>query len=376
MSFPTPPRSRIAILDVLRGFALLGIFVVNFSLDVPWTRDEAVSLTPELDQWVAPAVQFWISDKFRAIFAALFGVSFALQSASSRMNEGFNLFYFRRMVWLLLIGIGNRLLRGSDILHGYAMLGVLLLPMQRLSDRTLLLTAAGLKLFPWHLASGVFQTTEQARPPIQAGAGLTEIVLTHGQDLFVRAFQFDPWAYWIGDVFPLFLIGYWVGRQQLCKASLDGLNQWRVAGLVFVGALLMNITAPLMSQASAGPLSEWAAQLFRDSGTMGLAAGYVLAVAIVFEARPDSAALQALAATGRMALTNYLLQSLLFVVIFFGVGLGLYAQLGVTAGVLIATAGFPIQVWLSRWWLTNYRFGPMEWVWRALSYRTSQIRIR
>ena len=363
----SPRRIRILVLDVVRGAAILGIVVVNFSLDVPWSARGA-SLTPTLDEWVGPAVSFFAGTESMTVFSILFGVGFALQQ-SGRSDRRFVSFYAWRMGWLFLIGIGNRLIRGSDILHGYAMLGVLLLPLHRLSSARLLGLAIFLMAFPWAVVGQLIPWGQAVRVTLPVDASFFDTLLIHGMEFVLRSLKFSPWAYWIGEVLPVMLVGCVLGRAAAFEKASDRQLKRFTAAAIGIG-LFFDLASLATPTFGPGWIDLWARSICRDLGTVGLAGAYIGLLMIAVRRFPTAAPIKALALAGRMALTNYLVQGVLFALIFFPFGLGFYGRLGVTAGVLIGLLIFPLQVLFSQWWLGRYRFGPAEWVWRALSYRS------
>jgi uncharacterized protein len=118
-------------------------------------------------------------------------------------------------------------------------------------------------------------------------------------------------------------------------------------------------------------------RVLRIVGTPAMSLAYVCAVVLLFQRRPWQRRLLPLAAVGRMALTNYLAQSVVGVALFYGVGLGLYGKVGPTLLVALSVTTIAVQSVVSRWWLARFRFGPAEWVWRSLTYgRAQPMRVR
>jgi uncharacterized protein len=182
---------------------------------------------------------------------------------------------------------------------------------------------------------------------------------------------------WMCYVLGRFLIGAWVGRHgwiQRAREFLPGWRRVRTWGLM-VG-LPAEALAVMLSEASWMPdweHRELLGECLHLFAVPVLAAGYVAAIVVAFEGGRGRTLLAPFGAVGRMALTNYLTQSLVIGFVLFGVGpgLGLAGRIGTTAVAGIVVAFFALQVAFSHWWLSHFAYGPAEWVWRALTYGES-----
>jgi uncharacterized protein len=338
-----PEMSRAGNIDVLRGLALFGVLLVNL---------EDMYRIPLLHAIRFPDASAWISDgviealfRFKAltILSFLFGVGIAIQTERSHSQQ----FLARRFGWLFAIGIIHMLLiSNSDILTLYALCGMLILPAIRLSWPALATVGAAAILLPE--VDAVFLR-------IPSGEAAAEMVrearAVYGQGDWFAILEFRLRETWLLIV-PLVL-------NILPRTTgfiLWGMAAWR-SGIIkepeHHRKLLM---ATLVFGAIAGLLiPTWPGLL---------AAAYVSAALLWI--KPHS--LTAIADLGRMALTNYLLQSVVLGFLFFGYGFGLFGKLGHGAGACIAIVLYAMQVLFSRWWLKHYRFGPIEWAWRRFSY--------
>jgi len=182
----------------------------------------------------------------------------------------------------------------------------------------------------------------------------------------------DPRSGILG-IFPVFMLGFYVGRRRICEnlhAHLAAIHHvlWWGLGVGFLGmGASMAVKHPLVN--SALPLlTQEVAGLLWTFGAPALCLFYAASVTLTYLHLGNRAWLAPLAAVGRMALSNYLLQTLFAVLIFYGFGLGLYGQVGPALGVMLACLIFPVQVLLSVWWLHRFCFGPAEWLWRTLTY--------
>jgi uncharacterized protein len=344
---PTDPGARLESLDVLRGAALLGVFVENAQHFFAPTHRQLVALP---GAGLADHAALWLievacENKVYALFALLFGYGIALQMA--RTGARFTALHLWRMGILFLIGVFHQTyLWSGDILATYALLGVLLLPFRRLATRTLA-RAAGLALAAPALGLAALLATG-------AGAPGSETVLAAGYPARQACFAF-----------AMFLLGLAAGRARGAAADpARALGRWLPA-LLGVG-IAGSIAYVALGDPSGGPALAWTgvlAEALIAIAAPALALGYAALLLRLLESPGWRRALAPLAAAGRLSLTNYLAQSL--------IGAFLLARLGVVhppLGIAISCAVFALQVLASRWWLARFRFGPVEWLWRALSY--------
>jgi len=408
---PVAARERIDVLDVLRGFALFGMLLANvvwfFSGFGDLTTEEVSRLpTIVLDPAVLELETFFVVNKFITIFSFLFGVGFALQMRCANDSVApADRLYLRRMSWLFLFGAAHAFLVWyGDILHLYAVLGLLLIGWVTCNDRKLicwglvfaLIAPVAVLALLWGLPSmtggsvdpmAAFESqreTATARHAAFAARSYTGIV---------RANAVDVWAWLTTDdalttglaSFGKFLLGFWAGRSGILvragsvRADSDdpavvamrrGLAWGLAIGVACEGVLLADKAFPALDAGT------WSAKVAESAlwhaGVLALATSYVCGIVLLFR-RPDwNRTLRLLAPVGRMALTNYLGQSVICIFIFYGFGLGWYGRVGPTAALGITIAVFASQAVLSAWWLQRFRFGPAEWAWRSLTYGRRQ----
>ncbi|NBD96258.1 MAG: DUF418 domain-containing protein [Gammaproteobacteria bacterium] len=391
-----PTRQRLDHLDVLRGFALLGILLVNFQF---FTRPlQAVVLGAEadlagLDLMAHQLVRVFAEGKFYPLFSMLFGAGFALMFERARAREApFWGVYLRRLFVLLLIGLAHMLLVWSgDILLVYSLSAFIMVllfrntPLKRLWKWAIVFWALPVLLM-WLGALSIEATrvdpeahaevmasfqADRAEAKdavaraaqVHAEGSYVENVAQRGRDLW---FLFSVAPFWIPPFLGFFLLGRWLiatGRLREPEAHRAWLRRWRARGLL-VGLPLAAAAAWLMHgqdmmmpslQAALGMTLAAIASVF-------VPLGYLSAVTLGWRR------LSFMAPAGRMALSNYLLQSLFWTWVFLGYGLGLWGQVPRAGQVLLALAFFALQVVLSHWWLGRFRFGPAEWLWRSLTY--------
>ncbi len=360
---PVSAGERHRILDVLRGLALLGICLANFpefSLYSFLPHEAAASMpTAEIDRAIRVLQYVLIDGKFYTIFSILFGIGFSIimANAARRSPDGFRIFY-RRMAILLAMGFLHLMfLWSGDILMLYAALGLLLPWFRKVPNRGLLLASAVLLLLPVGLdaakeAAGVDPSAPvvRAQQYFCARFGITEVNFStwlrdaggYGdvfrflvQGAFVRLQEFID-GNRVFKVMGLFLLGFYIGRNRL-YAGLDrrGALLRKVCGFGFaVGAPVSLLYAWSALNGCPWGLSVHAA--LYAFGVFPLGAAYMAAVCLWYVRHGENAVFKVLAAPGQMALTNYIGQSVLGMVVFYGVGLGFGADTGLAYVMAIA----------------------------------------
>lgn len=399
-----PTGERLDHLDVLRGFALLGILLVNFQWFVRPIQAIALGAQPDLAgagllvDWLIKALA---EGKFYALFSILFGAGFALMAGrAERRDAPFWGVYLRRLFLLLLFGIGHMLLVwAGDILVVYSLCALFMVllfrktPVQRLWKWALVFFIIPVALiwlgalsiaatqFDTELHAGIMAEFAEDESRIRAELAVAATIIDEGswqdnvgQRLRDAGFVLGSFLFWVPPVLGYFLLGRWlVVTERLTRPQEHHMffRRWRSRGLLLglplalVGTALIyhaNMMLPSLSVALG-------ASLFL-AGSVLLALGY-LSIIILAAGR-----LRVLAPAGQMALSNYLSQSLFWTWMMYGHGLGLGPLLPRWSHLLLALAFFAVQLMISHWWMARYRFGPAEWLWRSLSYWQRQPMLR
>ncbi len=378
---------RVEFVDVLRGFALLGVFGANLLIFSGFTymsdAQRAMLPTAGMDKIVYLLELIFVENKFIGLFSFLFGVSFwlFLNRANARGANGTLLFY-RRLGWLFVIGaIHGWLFWCFDVLRFYALWG-LLLALFLWAPRALLSVALFFAVLAPALISGLrslggIATTD---PNIDAIALQTFASGTYVDVLRVN-WRYDWYltnsvgqlAYQVA-IFGRLLLGLYAART-LVLADLRSHNTL-FRTLLIVGAVVglggnILVAGHYLDPATAGGfLLPFGKRLIAELGYLGLTLAYASGLALLFQRFRWVRLLRLLAPIGRMALTCYLLQTLISLWIFYGFmpGPNLMGKIGPTWLIPIWASGYAIQVWLASVWLRYFRFGPAEWVWRSLTY--------
>jgi len=394
---PVPLAERIEVIDILRGFALFGVLLINMrNFDLP--GQEWTEIVDQVALWLTIAFG---DGKFWRLFSFLFGLGFALQMGRAEARGApFLRVYLRRLGVLLLFGALHHLIYGGDILFDYAALGFLLLLFHRRSSRTILLVASVCFMIPMvQFALDVrarelarvnpqvaqLAAREAARREAQRVVGREEFLrlatrgsfreyVVYRARVFARRYAtLDAYEEMLGDSFPLFLLGLYVGRRRVFQDLPSYLPFIRKALPWGVGLGLAGTLVSVAGQwpTPAVPYSESTRNftgILWFVGAPGLSFSYAAAIILLVQKEVWMKRLAPLAALGRMALTNYLLQSLIFTTMFLGYGLGLLGEVGPALNVVVTLLIYTFQISLSVWWLERFRFGPAEWLWRSLTY--------
>lgn len=393
MSAPAVERAQL--LDALRGFALFGVAYSNFAVHAYWIfmppEEQAVLPGSFLDAPLEFIHTVFVQGKFYSIFSLLFGIGFGF--FLEKGSDGLGRFYRRMLVLLLIGGIHLRFLWEGDILTLYALLGLLLPFMRRVGDRTLIVTSALLLLLPIAIDSvkvatdGAFDPAAGARSMAMEAdkqLGVAESEVNHmvpdgGVEEFMR-YMDGAWLWRLTDLLDsnrffkvpaMFLLGLWVSRR---KIFVDPSAHQRLLKLVCIGGIAIGLPGSFLLWWS----GEHLARLPEAPGLVGtiayafgvapLALGYAAGFALLWTKVTWQRTLQVFAPMGRMALTNYLMQTILGILVFAGLGLGLGTRVSGIGFISIAITVFWLQVLWSHWWLKRFQFGPMEWAWRSLTY--------
>ena len=384
---PVQPQRRIKVVDVLRGFSVLGILLVNMPGFSGYLYSPVEQMAP-IHRAVTLLIRFFAQAKFYTLFSFLFGWGMAIQmERAARRGARFVRHYVRRLLILLLIGLVHTLLIwDGDILATYALLGLPLLLFRKQSDRTILLAVVICILIPVLLSApgpvASFRETyaDLTAPYHQAMMeGYYADVHTEGSylDLTVHRFNATRYGYtnviyWGTHIFGMFLLGLFVGRRKIFENIPQHLPLFRKvmwAGLI-VGVFfnLLFVAATNSPDLVPPDYGELATRGARTIGGPALCLFYISAIVLLFQRRGWRDRLVRLAPVGRMALTNYLSHSVVFTLIFYGYGLGLYGRFGPAITIILTFVIYRVQISLSAWWLDRYRFGPLEWLWRSLTY--------
>lgn len=387
---PTKPIKRIDLLDIYRGFAIFGIFVVNIIImnSTFLNQDEfAKQWTSNIDQISEKVLQLFFYTKFFPIFSLLFGLGISMQALKMLSENKLSFSFFgRRMLVLFVFGALHILfLWSGDVLNLYAILGLFITLLIKRSNKLILLLSGIFLFFPFYdqIFEYVFDllnfqpetylkdyTGETVNQIIKNGTYLNGIKLRLLEYLSNIPILFGFLA---PVATSMFLLGLYLGKnkiynslhlfiQRIKKPMLLIAITTNIYRIVFLFVLVKHQIFSV----------ENYRQLFTklmvlSDVAMGLF--YLWAIGWIYYNTKWKKILTPLKYVGRMALTNYLMQSFIGLILFSSIGFKLYETLSPSKSLMIAILVFSFQVLFSKIWLNYFRFGPLEWIWRCLTYK-------
>ncbi|NBD08485.1 MULTISPECIES: DUF418 domain-containing protein [Corallococcus] len=404
---PVGRTERVVLVDALRGFALCGVFISNsfawFSGRNFLPREQARALAaPPLEAATQMAYDYLISQKFFTLFAFLFGLGFSIQlTRAEARGQPITPLYTRRLLALLAIGLVHIFgVWVGDALSVYATAGFALLLFRQRSDRTVFtwalvllvvvpMAVAALRHYIPILMDGAEAAAEAAKAQAAQTAqlrarfleGLSSNSFWTSQKENARFFLLAMLPrvnrlLWMVESLGRFLLGLLAGRHLLLQ-DVEKNRPWhrKLLGWGLLLGVLGHGAEPALQALNTAGLVDASRGLWtvvmpavQEVGYLGLAAVYVSAFALLFVRGRGQGGMQFLAPVGRMALTNYLMQSVVSICFYDGWGLGLIGKLPPSRCVTLTLAAFALQVLFSHLWLARFRFGPAEWLWRSLTY--------
>ena len=413
---PVDRRERISAVDTLRGFALLGILLLNI---VPFAMHGAAydnptavggDSGPNLVMWYV--LHVLAEGKMRGMFSLVFGVSVILFTSRLEGRLDAADLYYRRTLWLLLIGIAHSyLLWAGEVLFPYALCGLCLYPLRRMSPRGLLALGASLLLYcsicQLATAYSTRKTIDEGKTAIakaDRGESLSEAEQASREKLEqlrkernpspkaiakdIAEWRGNPWqvirargavVLWLTS-HPLYHKGYIDALAMMIlgmSLAKFGLFDSRHPARVFLKLAIVGYAVGLPLHAWNGwiivrshfdPVVQNEASIFYQPGRLAITAGHMGLLLALCRAGWLTGVTRRLAAVGQMALSNYMTHSVVCTFLFTGYGLQWYGTLQRYQLLYVIAGIWAFQLLFSPWWLARFRFGPMEWCWRSLTY--------
>jgi uncharacterized protein len=389
---PTDPRARIRSVDAVRGFALFGVLLVNMynfgAYSTEWTG--------MVDRIAFTAMHSVFETKSWRLFSFLFGFGFALQMLKAETQAAGSLwFYFRRLVILFVIGMAHALFYDGDFLMQYAALGLILVAFRKVRKRALL--ALALVLLAAFPVGNMIVSLSDDEPFAQSEETQSLAERREGHpylgslaDVFEANAPVIPPRIWSNlhspesslAVFAMFLLGLYVGRSRILHDVPQHLPLIRKVFGWGVGIGVTGATAEwllgqyfgyaVFSENTASSEIQFLGDILFAYGSTALALGYAAGIVLLAQGQNWMPVVRSLENLGKLALTVYLSGTVMFTMLFYGYGFGQIFLIGPAGTTAYAILFFTIQVVFCAWWLRRFRFGPMEWVWRSLTYRKVQ----
>lgn len=390
-------KERYAELDALRGFALFGILLANLYSFIGYNTysPNEIVLLPNSDRTVLFFIDWFVEGKFYSIFSMLFGMGFALQSMRMNDNKGiFVNYWLRRMQFLLLIGLTHLLfIWNGDILTLYSLMGFLLVFFLNVSQPALLNISIMLLSFPllmhvivtimqdstfWTLLSDASNNWQQS-----LGYGELSLLEMRTSDNFSEVFYINilkaierPMGYFMtgrpAGVLGMFVLGIYLMKSWKHNEDKAFLVKWR---LFFVSGLLLSLGYAWTKLVSGTPYAldrfgMLQAFIYHTSAPI-FAVGLVGGFFYIWANKNVQRVMKFFLPLGRMALTNYIIQTSLSVTLFFGYGFALMREIPFSYIPFIAFSILMAQWLFSKYWLSRFAQGPLELPWRKYAYRNS-----
>ncbi len=397
-------NNRIEVIDALRGFALIGIIMTHsagqYLAGMTPPSAGTLNLFSPLDKIVGDVLMYLTFGKFFTIFSFLFGLSFAIQmDSASQAGRSFVGRTLWRLAILFLIGFIHSMFYSGDILRIYAFLGLFLILFRNANNRVLVIVGM---LLVFNAPLFVGRISSQFAPPptkeqmeagkahgqafikiaekefqIKQSGTLAEVVNMNFKGGLMGTLGFQIFSGRLFITLGLFLLGLWAGRKEIFIDNQKNQNfftnlfRWSLV-IACISTLSIVLMGGISFMESSQGWTGFIKASLADVHQISLSAVYVAGVTLLFW-KTKSVFLQNLIPVGRMGLTTYLMGTIFGVITFLGYGFGQLGHLGLTASVGLGLIFFALQIPFSKWWLSKYHFGPVEWLWRSLTYLKVQI---
>ena len=392
---PVSSNERIESLDILRGFAILGILIMNIqSFAMPgaaYLNPTAYGDLEGINKWVWILSHVFADQKFMTIFSILFGAGVILVTQKAEAQRGRSAgLHYKRTFWLLVIGIVHaHIIWYGDILVPYAICALfvyffrkkrpvtlLIVGLVFITIHTLIYGLFGISLENWpeealeSVKSSWIPAPDEIKSEIEAVTGPLAQQIQHNSEsaLFMETFVFPILYLWRAG--GLMLVGMALYKWKILqglkskKFYLRGLLiSWLIGFPIVIVGLVRNFDANWSFE-----YSMYFGSQYNYYGSLFVSFGYICLIMLFSQSKKGITIKKRVSAIGQMALTNYITQSVICVLIFYGVGFGLFGQVDRSTQILITFVIWIIQFGWSKAWLDRYQFGPLEWLWRSLTY--------
>ena len=385
----TNPNERIEQIDILRGFALLGVLLVNaFGYNSSFFDFGGFysAFTDPLNSSIYSFIINYCADKFIGLFSFLFGVSFSIMYLKNKNSEAqFANFYLRRLFILMIFGIIHIVFFwAGDILFTYSLVGVILLLSRKLPSKLLLYISVFMYFFPIiyialrvsypFLPDALNSTSNITMPEVKniySHGSYLEILKLRLNEYF--SFRYINLIYYVPKIISLFLLGYLFYKHKFLEKINTSKTKYFIIAIILllVGIVLNTYTSSIANSIvnmDTNPYSTTVYMMIFEITNVVLILSYILLILILAKTSGFNYVLNPLKYIGRMSLTNYLMYSIIFTTIMYSYGFGKFGSFEPWQLSIFALLFFAIQIILCKIWLQHFRFGPFEWVWRKFIY--------
>ncbi|WP_223700743.1 DUF418 domain-containing protein [Sutcliffiella deserti] len=379
---PTKEKDRIVALDIIRGIAILGIFLVNIpSFFSPVLYIEQHTYwSKTLDLWTISFVDIIAQASFYTLFSFLFGYGFILFTKRlEEKNLSVPKYFSKRLFLLLIFGCLHAfLIWHGDILITYAITGFILLIMRNISSKAMVWTGILLIVLPTLgltlillMLLAVMDGDLQMYEELQLYAIQSLEIYAHGSFMDITKQRVQDWSFVnlgngvfiILSVLPMFLFGAAAAKGNWLRKVEEKLGLLKKLWIV---TLLLTLVFKLLPYYTDKNLVT---EYIQDSlGGPASAIFYFLTVVLATRKEIGLRILAPFKYVGKMSLTNYIFQSVVCTLLFYSYGFGLYGDFNPFNGLILVLAVFVAQILLSKWWLSHFHYGPLEWLWRIGTY--------
>ncbi|MFV0419359.1 MAG: DUF418 domain-containing protein [Dysgonomonas sp.] len=384
------PKKRINSIDALRGFALFGILMFHCMehFDLMIVPELASPFWQKIDGMVYEVIAFLFAGKAYAIFSLLFGLSFFMQM-DSQADKGidFRLRFLWRLILLLGLGYLNGIVYMGEFFVVYAILGIFLIPLFKVPTKWLVaLTILFFLQIPDVIAFVSLLSGNAPNEPTSLVAYMDQLYEECAQ-LFIHGslsdvLQFNMWKgqfaklLWVFNnarypqLIGLFILGMLIGRYGIHKSEEKMVKYSRMAlpYSVSVFAFFYAIVLLLPHFGVDGFALRAGTMLFKTYANLGMMLMYVSGFTLLYYNTKARKVMDKMAPVGRMSVTNYMVQGFIGVPLFYGFGLNLAVELSFMQCMLVGLAIYTVQLLYSNWWMKRYYYGPVEWLWRTLTW--------
>lgn len=377
---PTQHEDRAVIVDVIRGFALIGVLISNFTSYIEQQLPEQIlnSISSPVDTFLMSFNTVFFEWKFMTLFSILFGYGFGLILESvEKKNINPNFFFIKRMFWLFVFGVIHCMFWWGDVLNLYAMSGILLLLFRKKSTKSIFIYAV-LCMF---IVPVFINWLLRNQPDVFTSDDIQQLYTQYKQGSLTEVFNFNIHFYYrmfiisginlhdIVETLGRFLFGYFLLRIKFFNALDEKKDLFRK--IIFTSTPIMIsyfILRWLLLSGSMHYINPYLVAPLLSIGILSTTACYVSLLVTAYIYCGMTWFFKALQALGRMTLTNYLLISAFLVILLYGFGFNKLGEISIHTIWLCAAAFLVFEITFSSWWLKQFRYGPAEWVWRQLTY--------
>ena len=393
MTKPSPAKSkqRIEVIDALRGFAILGIILANI---LSWSGIKFMPFS-EIERWPNLEIDLlvynlngiFVDTKFYTIFSLLFGIGFYLQFNKNRDNQpSFMKVYYRRLGYLMLFGLIHMFFWSGDILFIYGLVGFVFVQFRNFKPKTLLILAGisfitpliidvvMLQVYPGFMVPGkrlAVHTYLDISPveltePFRNGT-FWEVIRANLHNVKWRYFDLLPSGR-LFKIFAFFVLGFYLMSTNYFIKKSTSIK--RLLVYLILGFGLTFLSKQVTGSMGQFP-SDWSDILYKllfSFGQVNLAFAYISILSFIYKSAFGQKILVGFKYVGRMSFSSYLSQTIIGIIIFYPYGFGLYATMSLWQVELLAVGIYVVQIALAMLWLNYYSFGPLEWLWRSLTY--------